>query len=224
MDAALGSRTPESQNGRGTQPQQLKTSGARTQRAAIVHGIFVRQRKGDRLTGAADRSVIDVRARHNSLVAPKAEGEAGQSGGAREGIATLLRVVRRTRNLGVISRDNRLGDEQKRGSGIGNGVNAQGFESATADGIPVGGELPEAIACANGDISDRARMLGGVDVAKVVGARRTLLQVGSEEGGSKGGHGVLERVLLRGWLNCSGLECAHSFSVPREMLTCVTAG
>ena len=147
------------------------------------------------LTAASSRSIGDVRTGDNSFVASDAEGDARKSGRARIRIASLRAHVLRSRDFGVVGADDCRWEVQQRSSGVGNGINRRRGKGASANGVPVAGEFPKAIGGIDGNICDASRILGAVDVSKVVAARGALLQVGSEERRSQGWDGVAEERL-----------------------------
>jgi hypothetical protein len=148
-----------------------------------------------------DWCVVDVLARHDSLVAINHEAEAWKSCAARENVTTVGRAVLGTRDLAVVGSDNRVGGEQERSSGVSNtteGAGPCGDGCARADSIARGSEHPEALAGVDRGVGDGARVLCAVEFTKVVATCGMVLQGRSEELGWKplGNGRVKERVLL----------------------------
>ena len=88
------------------------------------------------------------------MVAADTEREAGKGSRAREGVATLFRVVRRTGNFCVVGGDDSLGNEKKSSTSISDSINGLGLEGGTADGITAAGKLPETVGGVDGDVCD----------------------------------------------------------------------
>lgn len=151
---------------------------------------------GDTRTGAgldttvalttANAGVVDVAAGSDELLATDDGGKAGKRGGARENVTTLLVGVLGAGDLGVVGVDNVVGEEHESGASVSNGRVGAGDGGTAADRVAGSGELPEAVSGVDRDVSDGSGVLGGVDVAKVVRSRATLLQVDGEELASKG--------------------------------------
>jgi hypothetical protein len=120
---------------------------------------------------ATSRSKVDVATRNNKSLTTNSNAEVRQSSATGENVTALGVAVRGTGDLGVVSFDISVRDEQESGAGVCDG---------TAD-VAAGGELPEAIGAVDGDVGDGAGVLGAVDVAEVVSARGTLLQIDGEE-------------------------------------------
>lgn len=152
-------------------------------------------------TSTADRCVIDIRAWDNSPVAPDAKGEARKGRRGRERVSALRRVVSCAGDFAVVCSDDGLRQVQQRGPGVGYRVDAGGNESAAADSVAVGGELPEPIGGVHGNVGDGTAVLGGIDVAEGVAAWLALLQVRGEKGRRERGLGVAEKGLLLCWLD-----------------------
>lgn len=142
------------------------------------------------------RGILDVRAGHDSAVGADAQGDAGQRGCARKGVATLRRVVLGARDFRVVGADDRGGQVEQSGTRVGDAVDRSRGEGTAADGVSVAREFPEAVGGVDIDVCDGTRVLARVNVAKVVGAWGTLLQVGGEEWLGEGSLGVAEERLL----------------------------
>jgi hypothetical protein len=149
--------------------------------------------------GGANRCIIHIRARNNATVATNAETEARERRTAGENIATLGIRVRRAGDLGPVSLCGRGWDQKERGSGVDDGVDAEGHEGARADGVAIARDFPEAVAGFDAGVRDAAGVLGGVDVAEVIGSGGAFLQADGEEGGGQGALHAVEEGLLRGW-------------------------
>jgi hypothetical protein len=120
---------------------------------------------------ATRRSKVDVATRNDKRLTANGNVEVRQSGAAGENVSTLRVAVRGTGDLGVVSFDISVRDEQESGAGVCDGA---------AD-VAAGGELPEAIGAVDGHVGDGTGVLGAVDVAEVVSARGTLFQIDGEE-------------------------------------------
>jgi len=107
----------------------------------------------------------------------------------------LARVIRSAGALVVGSHDGGF-KEQKRGSSISNSVDGLRLESSAADFVSAAGEFPEAVLGVDGSIGNAAGMFRGVDVAEVIAAWCTSLQVGSKDGGIQVGFDVCKEGLL----------------------------
>ena len=130
---------------------------------------------------AGDGGVLDVGSGHDGLVAADAQGDAGEGGRARVGVAALGAVVFGARDLGVVGTHDGAGQVEQRGAGVGDGVDGAGDEGAAADRIAVSAELPEAVGGFHADIGDGPSILAAVNVSKVVRSWGTLLQIRSEQ-------------------------------------------
>ena len=149
------------------------------------------------LTGRVHRSVVDVAARNDGIVAADSEGEVGEGGAAVEDIASLLGIVGGAGDLLVVGVDDRVIDEHERGARIGD-TGAGRHGSARADGGAVGREGPEALAVVHCRVRYVGVGVGAVQRSKVVAAGLAGLEVGGEGGGKSLGDGVVEEGLLLG--------------------------
>ena len=140
---------------------------------------------GEKLTGSRIRGVVDVATGDNGLVRTDAERDAGQGGGAGEDVAAGRCAVGRARNLGVVGLHGSCGKVEKRGSGVGDGVDGRRHERAGSNGVSIAGEFPEAVGGLDGHVGDAAGIFAAVDVAEVVVTWGALLQVGGEDGRGK---------------------------------------
>ena len=131
------------------------------------------------------------------MVGADAQGHARQGVGAREDVTALAGVVLGAGDLRVVGGDEGLRDQEEGGAGVGDGVDGRRNEGGGTDRVAVAGKLPEAHGGVNGDIGDTAGVLGGIDEAEIVAARRALHQVGGEKRSGQVGQGVEEEGLLR---------------------------
>lgn len=109
-------------------------------------------------------------------------------------------------DLVVIGSDNVNGSKKQRGARIGNGVPdpRDVIGLVAADAVAADRNLPQRRRWVDGGVLDVARVLGGVDVAKVVGAGLALFQVGREDGFDELVLDVLEKRLLLVWADRVG--------------------
>ena len=142
------------------------------------------------------RGVVHVASWHDGRVALDLEGEVGQGGAAVEDVSTVGLAVGGSRDLGVVVGDEVVGEEEKGGSGVGDGGDALADWGSRAHGVPAGCEAPETLGAVHGGVGDIASVLAGVNVAEVVASWLTFLQVGREEWGVEAGFGVGEEGLL----------------------------
>jgi len=142
-------------------------------------------------------SVVDVVTWHDGLVGADAEGDAGESGAAGIGVATLSGVERGAWDLGVVGLNNSVGEVEEGGSGVGDGINADALERRVADCVAVACKFPETLARDDGDVGDGAIVFGVVDFTEAISAWLTLLQVRSEERRGESALSIGEEGLLR---------------------------
>jgi hypothetical protein len=155
-----------------------------------------------------ERGVVDVLAGDGEFGAADDDAEGGESSRAGERVTTLSCVVLGTADLGVVGADDGLGEVHEGGAGISNGVNGGAASGTSADRVAGGGELPEAVGGVDVDVGDRAGVLGGVNVAEVVGTGSMVLEGDGEQGrGEVGLDGVEKGLLLSG---PDGVDAAHS--------------
>ena len=140
-------------------------------------------------------SIIHITPRHNSLVAFDSQSKVWQIGGAREDVTAVGLAVGGPGDLGVIGRDEVVGQEEEGGSRVGDGGEAVADRGSGADRVPARCEGPEALGVVHGRVGDVARVLARVDVAEVVASGGTLFQVCGEEWGVEAGLGVGEEGL-----------------------------
>ncbi len=141
------------------------------------------------------RRVVHVAPRHNGRVAFNLEGEVGKRGAAVKDVSTVGLAVGGPRDLSVVGVDEVIWEEEKGGSRVGDGGDALADCGSRANGIPAASEAPEALGVVHGGVGDVAGVFARVNVAEVVAAGLTLLQVGGEEWGIKAGLGVGEEGL-----------------------------
>lgn len=150
----------------------------------------------------ANRGVVDQAAGDNGGVAVDDCGEAGELRVAGEDVAASLGVVLGSLDLLVVGLDDIVGEEEEGGASVlwehvrtsfliysllgsqhtsnaNNGLRA----ALGANGIAIGGELPEALGVVYVGVGERTSVLGLVDVAKVKGARGIVLQSHCEKRG-----------------------------------------
>ena len=152
-------------------------------------------------SGCVNGSIVDVVARHDSLVRSDTESDAGKRGAASVGVSALGSVERGAFDLGVVSFDDGIGEVEESGSGVGDGVNVGGHKAGIANLVAVSGEFPEAVGGRDGHVGDGTVVLGGVDFAEAVSSWGALLQVGGEERGGEGALGIGEEGFLGGGLD-----------------------
>ena len=140
--------------------------------------------------------VVEVATRDHGRVAFDLEREVGEGGGAGEDVPAVRLAVGGSGDLRVVGGDEVVGEEEEGRSRVGDGGDAFADGGSGADGVPAGGEAPEALGVVHGGVGDVARVLAGVDVAEVVATGLALLQVGGEERGFEAGLGVGEEGLL----------------------------
>ena len=128
-----------------------------------------------------DGGVVEVAARRNGRVSCDGGGEVGKGRGAVEDVTTVLLAVCRTTDLAVVSAHDVVGEKEERSSGISDGGDVLRYGCARANLIAARREPPEALRVIDIGVSDVTRVLGAVDVAKVVASWLTLLQVGREK-------------------------------------------
>lgn len=161
--------------------------------------------------------VVEVAARDDGGVAFDLEREVGQGGGAAEDVAAVGLTVGGAGHLRVVGGDEVIGEEEQRCSRVCDGGDALSHGGSGAYGVPARGEAPEALGVVHGRVGDVAGVFGRVDVAEVVAAGLTFLQVGGEEGGVEAGLGVgEERLDLVGRHGVDGAE-----SEAEETVACV---
>ena len=172
--------------------------------------------KGEKLTAAGCWGIVDVGAGNNGPVAANAERNTWEGGRAREDVTSLGCTVGSTGDLGIVGCDSGGREIQKRRTGVGDAVNRGRDKPSRANGISASSEFPEAIGGVDRGVSDTARVFAGIDVAKVVVARLTFLQVGSEERGSKSGYGIFEECRHLVWARCvDAVECQAKQPITR---------
>ena len=148
-------------------------------------------------SGGVNGGIVDIAARHDSLVGSNTQRNARQLSAASISVTALCGVHGRTGHFGVVGLDDGVGEVEQGRSGIGNRIDAEGLEArVAADAVAVGCEFPEALAGVDGYVGDGAVVLRGVDLAEAVGTRLAFFQVGGEQGGGEGALGVGEEGLL----------------------------
>ena len=135
--------------------------------------------------GACCRGEVDVGSGNGVLGAGDDDANRRESGRAREGVSTLAVVVLGTGDLGVVGGDSGLGQVEEGGAGVSDGIDGGGDGGAAADGVTGGSELPESVGRVDVDVADGTGVLGGVNLAEVVGAGGVVLQAGGEDGQSE---------------------------------------
>jgi len=117
---------------------------------------------------------------------------------ARERDAADRGIVHRALHLAVVAIDDALVREHERGARVGDGLAAghAGARGAAADREGLRRELPEAAGGVDGGPGERARELGRVDGAELVGAGGVVAEVGREDGLGQRREGVVEEGLL----------------------------
>lgn len=155
------------------------------------------------------RKVDGAAGNHGHVRASDPDAKVRQGAGAREGVTPDVRVVLGALDLAVVGLRDGVVDEHERGAGVGDGgARARVPLLLAVDAEAVRRELPEALGGVDGDVGERAGVLGTVDVAELVGSGGGVLQVGGEDGLGQGGHDVVEEGLLLGRLD--GVELAES--------------
>lgn len=140
--------------------------------------------------------VVHVASRHHGRVSFDLEREVGKGRVAAKDVSAIGLAVGGSRDLGVVGGYEVIWEEEKGGSGVGDGRDALADWRSRADGVPAACEAPESLGVVDRGVGDVASVLAGVNVAKVVATGRTLLQVGREEWGVEAGLGVGEEGLL----------------------------
>ena len=155
-----------------------------------------------------DGSVVDVRAGNDEDGTADGDGEVGGGAAAGESVATLGAVVAGTGEGLVVGSDGGGGQVHEGGAGVSDGgADAARGAVAGADAVAARGELPETLRVIHGGVGDAAGVLGGVNVAEVVGAGSALLEGGGEQRrGEAALHGVEEGGLLGGGDGVDGAE------------------
>ena len=139
--------------------------------------------------------VVHVAPRHDGRVAFDLQGQVRQGGGAVEDVPAVALAVGGAGHLGVVGRDEVVGEEEQAGSRVRDRGDALADGGPGADGVPARGEAPEPLGVVHGGVGDVAGVLARVDVAEVVAAGLAFLQVGGEEGRVEAGLGVGEEGL-----------------------------
>ena len=107
--------------------------------------------------------------------------------------------------MSIVGRDDGVGEEKKCGARVGNCSVRAGDDGLAADGVSSSGELPETVGRVDIDVGDGASVLGRINIAKVVRASGTLLQIDSEElTGKRALDSVEERLLRSGLYRVDG--------------------
>ena len=141
------------------------------------------------------RRIVHVATWHNGCVAFDLESEIRKGGGAREDVSAVCLAVGGSGHFSVVGGDEVVWEEEKGGSGVGDGGDAFADCRSRTHFVSAGCEAPETLRVVHGGVGDVAGVFAGVDVAEVVAAGLTLLQVGGEEGRVEGGLGVGEEGL-----------------------------
>lgn len=142
-------------------------------------------------------SVVDVVTWHDGLVGADAEGDAGESGAAGVGVATLSGIGRGARDLGVVGLNYSVRKVEESGTSVGDGINAGRLERRVTDRVAVACEFPETLGRDDGDVSDAASVFGVVDFTEAISAWLPLLQVRCEERSGESVDSIGEERLLR---------------------------
>ena len=150
---------------------------------------------------ATGRCVDNVASGNDSAVGPNTKGDAGKSRRTREGITSLVGVVFRARDFGVVGRDNVAGKVEESRAGVGDGINGCGCKCTGANRIAVGSKLPEAIGSVHVDVGDGTGVLRSINVTKIIGSWRPFLQVHGEQRSTQRSFGIAEECLLLNRLN-----------------------
>ena len=87
-------------------------------------------------------------------------------------------IVGSSADLTIVSLDDGIGNVDKSGSGVGNGVDTGGFEWSASDGITTASELPETLRVIDIDVGDWAGTLAGVDGTEVIGTSSMIFEIG----------------------------------------------
>lgn len=162
-----------------------------------------------RSSSRVDGSVVDVAAWDREGLAANGDMEVGKAGRAAEDVATLLAVVRCAGDLLVVCGDGGSRQVHESGASVGDGVtDAAGGGVAGTHRVATCGEFPEAVGGGHRDVGNGASVLRAVNVAEVVAASGTLLEVGGEERLRKGALDSVEEGGLRSWLD--GVDAAES--------------
>ena len=148
------------------------------------------------LATSINRRIVDVRARHHSLIRANTKRNARKRSAASISITTLSAIVASARNTRIVRGDDTLRKIEQRGSGVHDSSNSRSAERATANRISVTSKPPETPAAINRDISDGTGMLRVINEAEIIGANSALLKIGSEERRGEGSLGIGEESLL----------------------------
>ena len=117
-------------------------------------------------------------------------------------VSTQARAIRGRRDRAVVILNDTVGEVEECSPGIGNGVNGDRPEAATANRVALAGEFPEPSRVIDGNVGDGACVLGIINEAKVVRSRRTFLQVDREQRARETGFGIVEKRQLLSRLHC----------------------
>jgi hypothetical protein len=128
-----------------------------------------------------DRGVVHVLPADDGFVVADVESEIRERGVAGEDVAADVPVVYSTGDLGVVSVGDVFGDHEEGCPGVGDGFMGD-ISGDVADGEGVGLELPEAAGAVDIDEVQVAVEFGGVDKAKVVISRCSVLERSSRRG------------------------------------------
>ena len=125
----------------------------------------------------------------------------GQSGATGVDETTNLSVKLCTLDLRVVCFGDGLVNEEKRGTGISDGLGSTGvLDDLVANGKLGRGELPEARRGVHGNPSHLALELGGIDLAELVNTSAIRIQVSGEHREVEVAHNIVEEGLLGGLL------------------------
>jgi hypothetical protein len=133
--------------------------------------------------GAAilDGGVVDVLAGDTLLDAGESKRKVGQGSRAGEDVSSVRVAVGGARDLCVVSPDDSGGQVEERGARVSDAVDAGRDGRAGTDAVAREGELPEALGAVDVGVGDRTRVLGAVDVTKVVRTSSVVLEGGGKE-------------------------------------------
>lgn len=151
-----------------------------------------------------DLSIIHVWAWDDASVRAQSKGKVRQRCGAREHHHSHLAAHDRAVDLRIIGVDDVGGGQEQRGASVGDGIPGAVYilRIVAADAVTAEGDFPQGALGIDGCILDGARILGGVDVAKVIVAGLALLKVGCEERLHELALDVVKVCALLGGTNC----------------------
>jgi hypothetical protein len=128
-----------------------------------------------------DWGVVDVFTRDCLLHTANRDAEVRECGAARENVSALCRVVLSSADFCVVGLENGGVDVDQSCAGVEDTADAGLGGSTGADAVAGCAEAPEALAGVGGDVGDGSSVLGGVNVAEVVGTGSMVFEVNCKE-------------------------------------------